>query len=91
VGQENGPAPQGENVTEEPNVAQPDFHHVTLSVTKVSRMVMVRNEHQNIKAIVDAKLSFTDSVKLLKVLAEQVAAYQEGMGPITFSLEGDFT
>jgi len=65
--------------------------HVTLSVTKVSRMVIVRDEHHAISAVVHAKLNYNDSVNLLKVLAEQIAVYQDGMGPIAFSLEGDVT
>lgn len=71
--------------------APPDFHHVSLKVSKVSHMEMARNEHQLIKAIVDAKLSPKDALSLVLLLVVQLVEWKEGMGDIKFSLEGDFT
>lgn len=76
---------------EEQTQSPAEFHQVSLNVSKVSRMLVVRNEHQNIRAVVNVKMDFEKSLKLLSILAGQVAAYEEGKGPITFALEGDFT
>jgi hypothetical protein len=78
-------------MAEDPNKSPVDFHHVSLQVSKVSKMLMVRNEHQEIKAVVNVKMDFDKSVKLLAILSAQISAYEEGKGLITFSLEGDFT
>jgi hypothetical protein len=77
-------------MTNEP-VSPPDFHHVKLTVSKVSEMAMMRNAHQRIQAIVDVKLSEQQARKLMKLIALHLHDYREGMGPITFSLEGEFT
>jgi hypothetical protein len=67
-----------------------DFHHVSLVVSKVSRMYAGRNPHQNIKAIADVKIDHKKALELLGILAAQLATHEDGKGPITFSLEGEF-
>jgi len=62
--------------------------YIVLSVSKASKMSIIRDEQQSITAVIDAKLSVEDAFQLLKILAEQLAVYHDGMGPITFSLEG---
>ena len=69
----------------------PDYHHVNLAVSKVSEMPADRNPQQNIKAIVHVKMSPEQAQGLVEILRSHIDRHQAGMGPITFSMEGDFT
>lgn len=73
------------------NITPPEFHHVNLTVSKVSEMEMFRNVSQNIKTVVNIKISREYAESLMQLLKQKLDTYQDGMGPITFSLEGEFT
>ena len=72
-------------------VSPPEYHHVSLAVSKVSEMPLERNPQQNIKAVVHVKMSKEQAEGLLEILRSHIIAYQAGMDPVTFSLEGEFT
>lgn len=74
-----------------PQTTPAGFHHVNISVSKVSEMEMFRDEHQNIRAMANVKMSREDAEKLMNLLKSHLVGYQDGMGPITFALEGEFT
>jgi len=64
--------------------------HVSLNISNVSKTLVVREGSQgSIKVIVVNKMSFEDAKRLLLILAEQIAIWEDGMGPITYSSEAD--
>lgn len=69
----------------------PDYHHVNLSVSRVTPMQIDRNPQQNIKAIVHVKMSKEQAEGLRDILCGRLENYRDGMDLITFSLEGDFS
>ena len=76
-------------MSEKKNVIE-DWHHVSMTVSRVMPMAIARNDQQKIKAIVALKLDIVDAIELRRILDTQIEAYQSGKGPITASLEGEF-
>lgn len=76
---------------DQPNTTPSEFHHVNLTVSKVSEMEMFRNHNQNIRTVVNIKINREYAESLMQLLKQRLDTYQDGMGPITFSLEGEFT
>lgn len=69
----------------------PDYHHVILSVSRVTPMPIARNPQQNIKAIVHVKMNKAQAEGLRDILQRYLGNHREGMDMVTFSLEGDFS
>ena len=54
-------------------------------------MQTARNPHQNIQGNINIKLDFKQTIELISILAEQAKHFKDGMGPITFTVEGEMT
>ena len=68
-----------------------EFHNVRMTVTEVADGRIIRNPHQNIKAIVNLQMDIQQAILLRDNLDKQIVRYQEGMGPLTATLKGEFT
>jgi hypothetical protein len=66
-----------------------EFHHVTFSVSKVSKMEMFRTR-QTIIATASIKMDKENAMQLIHLLQEQIDTKIDG-DVITFSMEGKFT
>lgn len=68
-----------------------DWHNVNLKVSAVRAGAVMRSPHQNIKAVINGRLSVEQAREFVELLQTQLHEYEDGKGPITFTLEGEFT
>lgn len=72
-----------------PKETAPEYHHVTIRGYHVTRLPMVRNDHQNIRAVVYVKLSAQAARELVEIVHKQL---EKDKALVTFTIDdAEFT
>lgn len=73
-----------------PRVAPPDFHHVVFMTDDIEPMLFVRDDHQEITALVSVKMTHEKAQKLKALLDGYLENYQDGGDIFMYTLKGKF-